>query len=228
MTSGGGTPEEIVWDDRLRALRAACEWRRVNPDPRHQDPGNETRSKYAGGHRIRVTPVPIPNTEVKPDTADGTAWETVWESRSLPAVIPRPDVERHRAFFCLRRQRASAPTVSHGKDCVGEQVAAGSHTNKNARCARSLHRALRFVRRRSSATAGGRDVRRRRMWGARGPTESAAAPRLLGAAVARTRRRPPSSMSVARARAVSAHCAECHARGAAWRFRARELQTIAV
>ncbi len=44
-------------------------------------------AKYAGGHRIRVTPVPIPNTEVKPDTADGTAWETVWESRSLPAVI---------------------------------------------------------------------------------------------------------------------------------------------
>src|SRR3954447_2294370 len=48
-----------------------------------------SRSKYAGGHRIRVTPVPIPNTEVKPDTADGTAWETVWESRSLPALFHR-------------------------------------------------------------------------------------------------------------------------------------------
>ena len=44
-------------------------------------------TKYAGGHRSRVTPVPIPNTEVKPATADVTAWETVWESRSLPAVI---------------------------------------------------------------------------------------------------------------------------------------------
>src|SRR5205823_775391 len=44
------------------------------------------------GHRIRVPPVPIPNTEVKPDTADGTAWETVWESRSLPALSrQRPD-----------------------------------------------------------------------------------------------------------------------------------------
>src|SRR5689334_25443261 len=43
--------------------------------------------KFAGGHRSRVTPVPIPNTEVKPDTADGTVWETVWESRSLPALI---------------------------------------------------------------------------------------------------------------------------------------------
>src|ERR1041384_8231335 len=59
------------------------------------------RIEYAGGHRIRVTPVPIPNTEVKPDTADGTAWETAWESRSLPALFSeRPD--RHqdgRAFF---------------------------------------------------------------------------------------------------------------------------------
>ena len=56
-------------------------------------------AKFAGGHRIRVTPVPIPNTEVKPDTADGTAWETVWESRSLPALSrQRPDVETRRAF----------------------------------------------------------------------------------------------------------------------------------
>jgi hypothetical protein len=28
------------------------------------------------------TPVPIPNTEVKPLSADGTAWETGWESRT--------------------------------------------------------------------------------------------------------------------------------------------------
>jgi hypothetical protein len=56
-------------------------------------------AEYAGGHRIRVTPVPIPNTEVKPDTADGTAWETVWESRSLPALLPEPDVRNHVGLF---------------------------------------------------------------------------------------------------------------------------------
>ena len=49
-------------------------------------------SKVSGGHSCGVTPVPIPNTEVKPDTADGTAWETAWESRSLPAVMVEPDV----------------------------------------------------------------------------------------------------------------------------------------
>ena len=34
--------------------------------------------------RLGETPVPIPNTMVKPQTADGTALETVWESRRLP------------------------------------------------------------------------------------------------------------------------------------------------
>src|SRR5678809_1588073 len=46
-------------------------------------------TKFPGGHRGRVTPVPIPNTEVKPATADGTACAGVWESRSLPGVISR-------------------------------------------------------------------------------------------------------------------------------------------
>ena len=39
------------------------------------------RIKFAGEHTARVTPVPIPNTEVKPRWADGTARVTVWEIR---------------------------------------------------------------------------------------------------------------------------------------------------
>src|SRR5882672_10783563 len=78
---------EIVWDDRRReSLRGQ------NSRARSFEPQAD---KYAGGHRIRVTPVPIPNTEVKPDTADGTAWETVWESRSLPAVIQTRTPDAH-------------------------------------------------------------------------------------------------------------------------------------
>ena len=38
----------------------------------------------SGGNAGGVTPDPIPNSEVKPSRADGTARETVWESRSLP------------------------------------------------------------------------------------------------------------------------------------------------
>ncbi len=37
-----------------------------------------------GGASERATPVPIPNTEVKPLSADGTWVETPWESRSPP------------------------------------------------------------------------------------------------------------------------------------------------
>ena len=40
--------------------------------------------KYLVAMRPRETPVPIPNTTVKTRTADGTALETVWESRWLP------------------------------------------------------------------------------------------------------------------------------------------------
>ena len=39
--------------------------------------------------RLGVTPVPIPNTMVKTQAADGTALETVWESRWLPNSLRR-------------------------------------------------------------------------------------------------------------------------------------------
>src|SRR5438270_9172625 len=42
------------------------------------------RNQVSGGHRERVTPVPIPNTAVKPLIADDTARATVWESRTSP------------------------------------------------------------------------------------------------------------------------------------------------
>ena len=36
--------------------------------------------------RFKVTPVSIPNTKVKLLEADGTVWETVWESKWLPGL----------------------------------------------------------------------------------------------------------------------------------------------
>ena len=39
---------------------------------------------FSGGNGREATPDPIPNSEVKLSSADGTAWATVWESRSLP------------------------------------------------------------------------------------------------------------------------------------------------
>src|SRR6478609_2992883 len=43
------------------------------------------RQSY-GGHSERETPGPIPNPEVKPFSADGTATERLWESRTPPDI----------------------------------------------------------------------------------------------------------------------------------------------
>jgi hypothetical protein len=43
---------------------------------------------FSGGNGKEETPVPIPNTEVKLFCADGTAWETAWESRTPPDIFP--------------------------------------------------------------------------------------------------------------------------------------------
>ena len=39
---------------------------------------------FLASMRLGDTPVPIPNTTVKTQEADGTALETVWESRWMP------------------------------------------------------------------------------------------------------------------------------------------------
>ena len=43
----------------------------------------------SGDDGIEVTLLPIPNRTVKVYSADGTAWETVWQSRTLPGILVR-------------------------------------------------------------------------------------------------------------------------------------------
>ena len=43
-----------------------------------------TISKKSGDDGVEETLLSIPNRTVKLYSADGTAWETVWESRTLP------------------------------------------------------------------------------------------------------------------------------------------------
>ncbi len=47
---------------------------------------------YSGG----ATPVPIPNTEVKSVSGDGTTGLTLWESSTIPAFF-LPDLESNNA-----------------------------------------------------------------------------------------------------------------------------------
>ena len=67
----------------------------------HQE---DMTQKIFGGDVVRVPPDPIPNSEVKPHRADGTAREIWWESRTPPKFITnRAIAERQvaRFSFCL-------------------------------------------------------------------------------------------------------------------------------
>jgi hypothetical protein len=50
----------------------------------------KTSFKVFGGYSVGVTPVLIPNTEVKSYRANDTALATVWESWSLPTKFENP------------------------------------------------------------------------------------------------------------------------------------------
>ena len=52
-----------------------------------------------GGLAGGATPVPIPNTEVKPSKADDTAAARQWESRTLPGYKKKPAGESQQAFL---------------------------------------------------------------------------------------------------------------------------------
>ena len=45
---------------------------------------SENTLKASGDNGVEETLLPIPNRKVKLYSADSTAWETVWEGRTLP------------------------------------------------------------------------------------------------------------------------------------------------
>ena len=61
---------------------------------------------HPGDHSGGVTPVPIPNTAVKPSSVDGTARVAWWESRTSPGFFSQMIVRRARS----RRSSQSEPS----------------------------------------------------------------------------------------------------------------------
>ena len=61
----------------------------------------DTVSQSYGGHSGGETPGPIPNPEAKPSSADGTALDRVWESRTPPNTTSQnaPDHPWSGAFW---------------------------------------------------------------------------------------------------------------------------------
>ena len=66
--------------------------------------------------RLGDTPVPIPNTMVKTQSADGTIPETVWESRWMPVHCFLSEDERKRSLrlenkHTLRSEAMVSPLI---------------------------------------------------------------------------------------------------------------------
>ena len=97
--------------------RRECRRRPTHGYPRRQAwvaPRSAVSLLVAGGLSAGDTPVPIPNTVVKPCRADGTAGETRWESTTLPASIQAHIPSRGVGFLGVpihSRQRRPLPTV---------------------------------------------------------------------------------------------------------------------
>ena len=72
-------------------------------------PGMET--SLSGGHRRGATPVPIPNTEVKPSTGDGTNGAVRWESSKLPGFFLRHRLDEQQV------RQAESLSISSRANC---------------------------------------------------------------------------------------------------------------
>ncbi len=82
-----------------------------------------------GGYYTEVTPVPIPNTEVKLCSADDTWWEAARESRSPPEQrnLPQGEIPVADPFlikYSLIAQSVERMTVNH--DVVGSSPTWGA------------------------------------------------------------------------------------------------------
>ena len=55
----------------------------------------------SGDDGVEETLLPIPNRKVKLYSADGTAWETVWESKTLPGQLKSYFIYKV-AFFYIK------------------------------------------------------------------------------------------------------------------------------
>ena len=64
--------------------------------------------------RPGVTPVPIPNTMVKPRTAENTILATVWEDRRLPVFGGIAQMGEH--LPCKQGVKGSNPFISRSRE----------------------------------------------------------------------------------------------------------------
>src|SRR5438309_10838986 len=90
-----------------------------------RSPGTQRQNEVLGDDSGGETPVPIPNTAVKPASADGTALATGWESRSSPGIsffFARHLTSCYSAVYLLR---CGYTTQWYGERPVAARAVAG-------------------------------------------------------------------------------------------------------
>ena len=71
------------------------------------------RRRFSGGNGEVAIPVPIPNTEVKHLSGDGTAPGRVWESSTLPGFFWKPGLLMESGLFFLLLHASSRKRKSN-------------------------------------------------------------------------------------------------------------------
>lgn len=132
--------QESHFLERCAAPRAP--WGATRP----QQPAPQ-RPPGAGGHGGRGTPGPIPNPEVKPASADGTAGATLWETRAPPAPGAR----------CAGKGRGGAEEAPGrgGPEGVPLFSLRGFYPHTGQGCCFSFSLRVRFRPRKAAGTAAG-------------------------------------------------------------------------
>jgi hypothetical protein len=105
------------------------------------------RGRSSGGYSGRATPDPIPNSVVKPSSADGTAGETLWESRTPPDLWPPPRGGGRFYWFFTRSPHPAGKTFAPRRGIGGELsgrtgASARATTRARARSARTPRRVV--------------------------------------------------------------------------------------
>ena len=88
---------------------------------------------FSGGHSGGVTPVPIPNTEVKPASADGTWGVAPWESRTSPESFCIRALHRYGAGLVYVTARPDA--MRRATSMAAIAIAIVNHTCRPRRAA---------------------------------------------------------------------------------------------
>ena len=114
----------------------------INPHPPNTRRGDSVEHQSCGGHSTGETPSNIPNLEAKPGSANGTATDRLWESRTPPQHTSgkRPGTQRFLAAPLSHTQKPPLTTDTHkttpnkhtslsGKSAIEYEPHQGAWTN---------------------------------------------------------------------------------------------------